>query len=187
MKLLKIIGLAVIATVVLFYSAYTLSPVARKIFTASEPVITQSPALAAATLIEAIVATPEPEPGVTISFVGDIVPGTNENADTLAHLAPLFAQADVAIGNLEGVLTEAKVAKCDPTAPKCYAFRGDPSQIETFKRAGFDALNLANNHSFDYLGQGLRDTIATLRDAGITPVGRKGNVATIEHNGITIG
>ncbi len=85
-----------------------------------------------------------------------------------ARLRHLIAGADVAIGNLEGPLTELQV----PFVPKQYVFRSPPGPVaRALAQAGFDALSLANNHSLDFGLLGLRHTRQALRDAGVAGFG----------------
>jgi len=84
------------------------------------------------------------------------------------HVASLLQDADIAFGNLEGPLTEGGI----PEGDKQYVFRSPPAKVvPALKRAGFDILSLANNHSLDYGPQGLADTQAALRAHGIAAVG----------------
>jgi len=53
-----------------------------------------------------------------------------------------------------------------------YSFRADPeSAILALQYAGFDVVNLANNHIWDYGSQAALDTMKYLREAGIGYVG----------------
>ena len=75
------------------------------------------------------------------------------------------ARADVAFGNLE-----CAVSTRGAPVPKQFNFRGRPAALRRWPRfAGFDVLNLANNHTGDYGTQALLDTVeqrAPLRHAG---------------------
>lgn len=59
--------------------------------------------------------------------------------------------SDIVFGNLEGVFLNSggEVKKCDDMS-KCYAFRMPENSIALFKDAGFNLLNLANNHIGDF-------------------------------------
>ena len=113
---------------------------------------------------------------VTIAAVGDIMLGGTARPELrrygydypFEHVATLLQGADLAFGNLEGPLTDAGV----PEGDKQYVFRSPPAKaVPALKRAGFDVLSLANNHSLDYGPQGLADTEAALRAHGIAAVG----------------
>lgn len=76
----------------------------------------------------------------------------------------ILKRAQIVFGNLEGPLTDAGVA----AASKQYVFRSPPDKVApALARAGFNILSLANNHSLDYGPQGLEDTRAALKAAGI--------------------
>ncbi len=56
----------------------------------------------------------------------------------------IFIDADLTIANLEGPFAPARVQ-----TSKSIAFRFDPALVTQLKSYGFDAFNLANNHSYD--------------------------------------
>ncbi len=106
----------------------------------------------------------------TLLFVGDVLPArgvTLENAP-LADVAPWLAEADLAIGNLEGTIALTGTARPGP-----YRFRAEPGAALVLAEAGFDLLSLANNHALDYGPAALSETVAHLEAAGITPLGLK--------------
>ena len=74
--------------------------------------------------------------------------------------------ADMLVGNLEGPITESLDCQA-----KAYSFRFDPSIAALLKRNRFDAVNLANNHTNDCYGTGIRDTRKYLNEAGIAYFG----------------
>ena len=83
-------------------------------------------------------------------------------------MRPWLQKADIAFGNLEGPLTDDGVAEVN----KKYLFRSPPDKVApALARAGFNVVSLANNHSLDYGFQGLDETRAALKKAGIQPVG----------------
>lgn len=77
-------------------------------------------------------------------------------------------KADIAIANLECPLTdnESPVLK----RPELI-FRGSRLNVAALKGAGFDLLNLANNHTMDQGREGLIETIKVLEGSGIRPLG----------------
>lgn len=100
-----------------------------------------------------------------------------------------FLEDDLTIGNLECPITETKRA-ADKT--KRFLFRADPQNAKALKYAGFDCMNLANNHTMDFLSQGLKDTMFYLRECGIESVGAAENAHShkpyvFEKNGVRIG
>ena len=93
-------------------------------------------------------------------------------ADIFHDLLPEVEGADLSIVNLECPLIsrETPIAKAGPVL-------GAPKEcIRGFAEAGWDVLNLANNHSFDHGAEGLRETIRTIRDAGLEPLGAGENI-----------
>ncbi len=50
-------------------------------------------------------------------------------------------------------------------------YRMHPKNVPTITAAGIDACVLGNNHVLDWGYPGLRETVASLRDAGLAPVG----------------
>lgn len=77
-------------------------------------------------------------------------------------------QADIAFANLECPLTEGgKPALKRPEL----VFRGSTLNGAALKAAGFDILNLANNHTMDQGREGLLDTIELLESSGIRTLG----------------
>jgi poly-gamma-glutamate synthesis protein (capsule biosynthesis protein) len=114
-----------------------------------------------------------PGASITISAVGDIslarevVPRMEANGAGYPYelIRPLLT-SDIAIGNLEGALTD----RGDPW-PKGYNFRTPPQFAAGLRDAGFDVVSLANNHAMDYGAVGLTDTLDALDAAGVRHVG----------------
>ena len=118
------------------------------------------------------------ETHITVSAAGDFTLGSDlaygyqgsfiEEAtkNGLSHfvkgLNGVFLEDDFSAVNLEIPLTTAQ-AKAD----KQFSFKGDPSYAEILNLAGIEAVNLANNHTYDYLQKGYDDTIATLKKYNI--------------------
>jgi len=154
------------------------------------PAIAASPAV-----VDAHTETPATEaPGraprapVRIAAVGDVMLGTDypeyrladdDGLSLLADAAPFLQAADVAFGNLEGVLMDGgepeKVCK-DPSL--CYLFRSPARYAGHLKEAGFDVLSLANNHARDFGEPGRDASMAALDQVGIVHSGREGDVAS---------
>jgi hypothetical protein len=106
--------------------------------------------------------------------------------------------ADLVMGNLEEPLTEdTGHVKCKPETPPpgpstsasvpagpspaasasptkssdCHQFRAPPEYAKHLADAGFDLLNLANNHAYDYGPDGNRNTRAALERNGLAHTG----------------
>lgn len=131
-------------------------------------------------------------PNLKIAAVGDIMLGTDfpdkrlppDDISLLGPVSHTLRQADVTIGNLEGVLQDGgePVKRC--ANPKnCYLFRTPGRYVNELKDAGFDVLSLANNHARDFGEQGRDNSMAILRGAGIAHTGRDGDSASIRAKG----
>ena len=99
----------------------------------------------------------------------------------LAEVTPVLAAADLAIGNLEGVLmdggTPRKVCK-NPSA--CFLFRSPSRYVQHYRNAGFDVMSLANNHARDFGEEGRLASMRTLAKAGLQHSGLRGDFATMQ-------
>lgn len=73
---------------------------------------------------------------------------------------------DLTVANLEVVLTNQKAH-----ADKMYYLRADPAHVQILKEGSIEAVNTVNNHCEDYRGQGYKDTLNTLDEAGIKRFG----------------
>jgi hypothetical protein len=72
------------------------------------------------------------------------------------------------MANLEGTLATEGAAKCAPYGSDgCYTFRAAPASALELRRAGFDVLNVANNHALDFGPKAQAETLAALRAAHI--------------------
>ena len=138
---------------------------------------------------------------VTIACVGDMFLGLNypDNAPLLpvhdgAHLfddvKPYLEGADIAAGNLEGLLLDKGGTVRKVNDPKyAYFFRMPERYINHFVNAGFDFLTVANNHLRDFGEVGIKSTLDILERSGIAYAGLKGRCETaiVERDGIRYG
>jgi len=136
----------------------------------------------------------------TVIGVGDIMLGThypdssylppkNDCGMIMRDLLPYLNDADVTFGNLEGSFTDSHddVKKCKDEKT-CYAFAMPESFVRCFQDAGFDVLNIANNHSGDFEYQGRNSTMHILDSVGIEYGGLLvKSTAIFERNGSTYG
>ena len=115
---------------------------------------------------------------IKISAAGDVTLGGDANSSYqgsfnqeaknngfshfVKNIKDLFKEDDLTMINLETTLTTA-TAK----AEKKFRFKADPSFTEILKLGNIDAVNLANNHTFDYLQKGYTDTVENLKKADI--------------------
>lgn len=131
-----------------------------------------------------------------IAAVGDMMLGTDypenhlpddDGVSFLQGVAAVLSAADIAFGNLEGVLADGgePAKKCsNPNA--CYLFRSPTRYAEHYRAAGFDVLSLANNHARDFGEEGRSATMQALDAAGIHHSGREGEFASFESGGLKI-
>ena len=114
---------------------------------------------------------------LTLALCGDIMMGTtyptvrlplNDGKEIFADVAALLQEADLAAGNLEGVVCEGGVCTKNTGKANNYAFRMPESYAHLLGDAGFDYLNLANNHTNDFGAYGLERTREMLHDQGIS-------------------
>ena len=87
------------------------------------------------------------------------------------EIAELTRAADVCVVNLECCISER-----GKPVPKVFNFRAPPQAVETLVHLGVDCVLLANNHALDYGIEGLLDTFAHLREAGIRWAGAGENI-----------
>ncbi|HHY82138.1 MAG TPA: CapA family protein [Clostridiales bacterium] len=136
---------------------------------------------------------------IRISFAGDCTIGTDETFTYLNSfpyryekigkddsyffrgVKHIFQNDDLTLVNLETTFTTAK-----EKAEKRFRFKGDPSYVNILKEGSIEMVNISNNHIYDYLEKGFKDTLKTLDQAGILYSG-EGYTAYYEVKGITIG
>ncbi len=126
---------------------------------------------------------------ITITFTGDVTLGGEDYLRSdkesfasvydqegpiyfLENFAEFFAEDDLTVINLEGVLTDNdKLPVMDKGkgtgVSDSYWFRGKEEYVRILTAASVEVASLANNHTMDYGEAGLRDTIAALEGAGI--------------------
>ncbi|WP_051704164.1 CapA family protein [Glycomyces sp. NRRL B-16210] len=136
--------------------------------------------------------SPEPPREITITHVGDTMPGSYPNQMAADEGASFFdgvresLHGDVVIANLEGALSTYDFDKCG--GGQCTYFRLPADYAQVFADAGFDVLNQANNHGWDAGPDGAAETQDAIRAAGMEVCGIKDEVALVEtENGLTVG
>lgn len=171
-----------------------------------QPVATPEPASAAtavdaegaapAAAVATAPATDKSTLRISVAAVGDMMLGTDypqnhlpddDGVSFLRGVTPVLAAADIAFGNLEGVLADGgePVKKCsNPDA--CYLFRSPTRYAEYLRAAGFDVLSLANNHARDFGEEGRSSTMQALDTVGIHHSGREGEFASFEVNALKV-
>jgi len=138
---------------------------------------------------------------LTVVAVGDIMMGTDWPEDLLPprdgagifdNVLESLRGADIVFGNLEGPLVDGgEGVKCDRKRRAkegktlCFEFRTPTRYVGHLASAGFQAMNVANNHTFDFGLEGVESTIAALEEAGIQAAGGD-NVAAFCIRGKTV-
>lgn len=120
---------------------------------------------------------------VTLIGVGDMMMGSNypdnsglppnDGQYLLKEVEDVLKNADVTMGNLEGVLlNEGGTPKTCRDPKVCYVFRSPERYVQNLVSAGFDLMSLANNHAGDFGEVGRRSSMKALDDAGIQHAGQ---------------
>lgn len=136
---------------------------------------------------------------LVLTFAGDVTLGSEENIRDhegsfdsfaqregydyfFAHVRDLFAQDDLTIVNLEGVLADSTRGR---KSGKNICFRGPTAMAAVLTSGSVEAANLANNHTYDYGKTGYAATQAALDNAGIAHFGER-SVHIYERNGMKV-
>jgi len=82
----------------------------------------------------------------------------------LAHIKPYMQLADFSVVNLESQVAEAKPKQ---RAPKSVTFYSEPELVDALLWAGVDYVTLGNNHTYDYLDEGLISTLDILNEKNL--------------------
>ena len=110
-----------------------------------------------------------------ITFIGDIMceppvlkaakrpDGQYDFNDVFKYVQPLLDEADFLVGNLEAPLA----GESAKYTQEHYCFNAPDAFADAVKKAGFDMISTANNHTFDRGYDGLRRTIQVLDKKGI--------------------
>ncbi len=133
---------------------------------------------------------------VTVSFAGDCTLTQDYRASVdkfdqtvdgdmeycFQNCAEMFRNDDMTLVNLENPVTTATNHKNNQ-----YIFRMDPENLEMLTTAGIEAVNIANNHTQDFLDEGLEDTRNYLDEYGIVWSDDKFGATFTTKQGIVIG
>lgn len=134
---------------------------------------------------------------VTIAMTGDIMLGTtfpkpklppNDGREIFVDCADILQSADVACGNLEGVIADEGKPRKNVNSPRAFMFLMPTKNAPRLSEAGYDFVGLANNHIFDFFEEPVKETEKTLDDIGVGYAGRKECESTVkEINGRKFG
>jgi hypothetical protein len=113
----------------------------------------------------------------TLLFVGDVILGRGVAAVVAGDPEGLFADAryilrsaDIALANLESPLSRLPHTSANPNT-----LVADPDGASLLASAGFDVVNLANNHAGDAGAPSVLDTMRAVSDVGLAFVGAGAN------------
>ena len=98
--------------------------------------------------------------------VGDISLHTLNNRRPFQHVAEVFKNKDILFGNLETVLSLRGKA-----AQKAVTLYTGPEKVAYLTDAGFDVLNVANNHIMDLDVEGCHETLDVLNQHDLKFIG----------------
>ncbi|TXH41945.1 MAG: CapA family protein [Actinobacteria bacterium] len=137
--------------------------------------------------------TPAKAASIELSATGDIVMGNAPNALPANDGQGFFdgvkqaLAADLVMGNLEEPLTEeTTLTKCGGETSGCYQFRVPPHYAGYLADAGFEVVNNANNHAYDYGPEGYQNTGTSLAGVGIQRAGDPGSYVVEDVNGVKV-
>lgn len=129
---------------------------------------------------------------ISLSATGDIILGdqgalpAGDGAGFFDGVADALS-ADLVMGNLEQPLTgDTGYEKCPEDGDACHAFRAPPSYAAHLRDAGFDLMNLANNHGNDYGPQGRENTKQALTEHDIAHTGEREQITVAEAAGVEV-
>lgn len=130
---------------------------------------------------------------ISLSATGDIIMGNAPSRLPANDGRGFFDQveaalkADLVMGNLEEPLTDdTGTGKCGADAGNCFQFRAPPGYAAHLRDAGFELLNQANNHGYDYGPEGYRNTQRALEQHGLKHTGAPGQITLVEVEGVKV-
>ncbi|WP_406039964.1 CapA family protein [Micromonospora sp. NBC_00898] len=130
---------------------------------------------------------------VSLAATGDVIMGNapsrlpSNGGKGFFDQVKAALKADLVMGNLEEPLTEDTGAgKCGPTPKNCYQFRAPPEYAAHLRDAGFELLNQANNHGYDYGPKGYQNTQRTLEEHGLEHTGAPDQITVVEVKGVKV-
>ena len=103
---------------------------------------------------------------IKLLAVGDISLRTRNESSPFEKVKGVFQDKDILFGNLETVLS--KRGKMTEKAVVLYA---SPNKVVWLKDAGFDILNVANNHIMDLGVEGFNETLEVLNQNNLNFIG----------------
>ena len=133
-----------------------------------------------------------PTKPITIQWVGDTVLASsygtppNGGRDSFDGVAHSLRLADLTFGNFEETFSVGGDSKCGSGSTNCFAFQAPPSFARNLTAAGFDVMNLANNHANDFGPSGLAQTHKALKRAHVRWTGGPGQITVLSRKGVRV-
>lgn len=135
--------------------------------------------------------------GYTVALAGDIMMGTtfpeerlpaSDGNELFRDCLDVLLSADIAAGNLEGVLSDDGESTKRIVEGRSYVFRMPERYAGRLSGAGFDFMSLANNHVRDFGEEGIMATMEALENEEIAYAGLPScRFAVAEKNGTRFG
>ncbi|MEH0841411.1 CapA family protein [Micromonospora sp. CPCC 205711] len=130
---------------------------------------------------------------ITLSATGDVIMGNapaklppNGGKGFFDEISDAL-KSDLVMGNLEEPLTaDTGTGKCAPGSTNCFQFRAPAEYAAHLKEAGFQLLNQANNHGYDYGPQGYANTRRALEAHGLKHTGAPDQITVVEVKGVKV-
>ena len=140
---------------------------------------------------------------ITISSAGDCTLGTddtfsydaslpamirkqnNDFSYFFKNMVDIFKNSDISTVNLETALTNSN-SKVKKPGNITFNFKGKPEYSKILTLGSINAVNISNNHIYDYGSQGLLDTITSLKSENINFFGENNKWIT-EKKGVKFG
>lgn len=110
----------------------------------------------------------------SLTVVGDIMLGERMNRSITKFgpeypfysAYPIFKRSSIVLGNMEGPF-----ARKAEREERNFSYKVDPKNARILRRAGFNVMNLANNHLLDCGRQGVLESFTALKKHGIKYIG----------------
>ena len=131
-----------------------------------------------------------PDGIVTIGWVGDTTPGSRyglapqQGRALFAKVRAVLQAPDVMVGNLEGTFGAGGTSKDSSGAS--FSYQAPPTYSKALAWAGFDVVNVANNHAYDFRESGLSSTKRALKTADVDYTGLPDQITVVTRNGVRI-
>ncbi|MFI6784046.1 CapA family protein [Micromonospora sp. NPDC050276] len=130
---------------------------------------------------------------ISLSATGDIIMGNAPSRLPAAGGKGFFdsveqaLKADLVMGNLEEPLTvDTGTGKCGANSTRCFQFRAPPEYAAHLRDAGFDVLNQANNHGYDYGPKGYENTQKALKKYDLEHTGAPDEITVVDVKGVKV-